>query len=184
MDRDPAAAPGERVADYLGLVKTHSRESFLQAYWTPVLLLEPHDPKARSLELKTDTVDIAGLLEQAAQESRQTEVLQIVKRGQDLYRNFIWVGRETGCDVVLPFEGISKLHAHFVRRDDGVYALADGGSKNGTFVDDRRLESKKPHLLADNAGLRFGAIRARYRTAAGFWEVLGQAQRGGLWGGS
>ena len=48
------------------------------------------------------------------------------------------LGRGDGNDIVLPYEGISWHHAE-VRREGGGYIVADRGSKNGTWLNDRRL---------------------------------------------
>jgi adenylate cyclase len=55
-----------------------------------------------------------------------------------------WVltlGRRDDCDLCLPFDTqISRLHARLKCDSDGRWMLEDGGSRNGTFVEKRRVE--------------------------------------------
>jgi len=51
------------------------------------------------------------------------------------------LGREQGADVVLPAEGVSRHHARITRTEDG-YLLEDLWSRNGTFVNRRRVRRK------------------------------------------
>ena len=99
----------------------------------------------------------------------QIAVAPLVKRAPDAYPNFIWVGREPRCDVSLPFEGISKLHAQFIIKPDGAVDLLDAGSTNGTFIDAVRLGPHKAARVSDGAQIRFGKFEVRFRTAESFW---------------
>jgi DNA-binding response OmpR family regulator len=56
------------------------------------------------------------------------------------------LGRSTLCDVVVPRETVSRLHARIVREGPR-FLLQDAGSANGTFVNGERLTA--PHLLAN-----------------------------------
>src|SRR5581483_3595414 len=49
-------------------------------------------------------------------------------------------GRSPACDIVLDHPTISRRHAR-IQRVDEVFSLADLGSRNGTFVDERRVEA-------------------------------------------
>jgi hypothetical protein len=50
----------------------------------------------------------------------------------------ILIGRHPSCQVVLPSQNVSRLHARLVYRD-GVWILQDLNSKNGTIVNTRRV---------------------------------------------
>lgn len=56
------------------------------------------------------------------------------------------VGREPDCDISLPDRQVSRRHA-VVRRCEGDYVIEDCNSKNGTYVNGRRLEG--PYRLKD-----------------------------------
>lgn len=64
------------------------------------------------------------------------------------------VGRASGCDIVVPRQTVSRLHARFVREGPR-YVLRDAGSANGTFVNGQQLVG--PHLLADRDTIGLGA---------------------------
>jgi adenylate cyclase len=49
------------------------------------------------------------------------------------------VGRGEGCSVLLDSRSVSRLHALIQRRDAGDYFLVDLGSRNGSFVNERRV---------------------------------------------
>lgn len=52
------------------------------------------------------------------------------------------IGTAESCSIPLPaVEGLSSCHCRIVRLDDG-YALSDAGSENGTYADDRPVESE------------------------------------------
>lgn len=87
----------------------------------------------------------------------QSYVAWIRKRKGGVFTRLIGVGRTRNNDVVLPFEDISKYHAYFEARSvDELISVADAGSKNGTFVNGTRLESKRPHPLCSGDAVAFG----------------------------
>ncbi len=54
----------------------------------------------------------------------------------------ITLGRRDDCDLCLPFDTqISRLHARLICDPAGHWTLEDNGSRNGTFVGKKRLES-------------------------------------------
>jgi DNA-binding winged helix-turn-helix (wHTH) protein len=72
------------------------------------------------------------------------------------------LGREGEGVVPLPSPSVSRQHAALIM--EGTAArLRDLGSKNGTFVDETRVE--RPIALRDGARLRFGTLLVIYRSA-------------------
>ena len=63
------------------------------------------------------------------------------------------VGRGDGCTVLLDSRSVSRLHALIQRRNAGDYFLVDLGSRNGSFVNGRRVSV--PMRLQDNDRLVF-----------------------------
>lgn len=57
---------------------------------------------------------------------------------RDLNNNRLWLGRAEDCDVILPFEEISRHHAEIVRRQGSVW-VRDLDSANGTRIDGVRV---------------------------------------------
>jgi hypothetical protein len=157
--------------------RTLSRDAFLEKHPHPVLVIALN-PEGGALEddgaFRTQVVTSESERSPLAYALRHSAVVPIEKRMPDAFQAFIWVGRESRCDVSLPFESVSKLQAQFVKRASGDFELSDAGSTNGTFVDGTRLEKNKPVLLRDSVRLRFGKIDARFRSPDGFWEELGR----------
>ena len=56
------------------------------------------------------------------------------------------IGRWSANDIVLPGREVSRQHAQ-IRREGGRYLLEDCGSKNGTYLNDRRI--LEPAVLQD-----------------------------------
>ena len=54
----------------------------------------------------------------------------------------IILGRETGVDVVIPSEGVSRQHARVLLHNGAVW-VQDQGSRNGVFVNDKRVVRHK-----------------------------------------
>jgi DNA-binding winged helix-turn-helix (wHTH) protein len=80
------------------------------------------------------------------------------------------LGRGEDCLVALPSGKVSRRHARIrVTQDEAV--LEDLGSKNGTYVGDRRVEG--PTTLADGDEIRIGTVVLAFhaRPAAGSTET-------------
>ena len=72
------------------------------------------------------------------------------------------LGREGDGVVPLPSPSVSRQHAA-VTVEGTAARLRDLGSKNGTFVDEARVE--RPTALRDGARVRFGTLEMIYRSA-------------------
>jgi adenylate cyclase len=64
------------------------------------------------------------------------------------------IGRGDGCAIMLDSRSVSRLHALIQRRDAGDFSLVDLGSRNGSFVNHRRVST--PLALQDGDHLLFG----------------------------
>lgn len=71
------------------------------------------------------------------------------------------LGRAVECDIVVPHNIVSRLHAR-IERDGPRYLLLDLESANGTFVNDRRIS--RPHRLKhfDKIGLGVSTAVLRF----------------------
>ncbi|MCW2968260.1 MAG: hypothetical protein JWM71_2032 [Solirubrobacteraceae bacterium] len=67
------------------------------------------------------------------------------------------LGRRDGCEVRIDDPTVSRVHAS-LRRERGEWVLVDLGSRNGTFIDGRRVERACVHRGDE---LRLGAMRLR-----------------------
>ena len=68
------------------------------------------------------------------------------------------IGRSPDAEVFLDDVTVSRNHALLVRRRDGLY-IDDLGSLNGTYVNQRRIES---HRLQDGDELQVGKYKLTY----------------------
>ncbi len=71
----------------------------------------------------------------------------------------VTIGRDPRQTIVLADGGVSRLHAR-VAVADGVAAVEDPGSTNGTFVDGQRIT--QPAALKDGSVIRIGSHSLRY----------------------
>jgi adenylate cyclase len=75
------------------------------------------------------------------------------------------IGRGEGCAVLLDSRAVSRLHALIQRRESGEYFLVDLGSRNGSFVNGRRVSEPAP--LHDNDHLVFAEQELVFRNPGG-----------------
>lgn len=52
------------------------------------------------------------------------------------------LGRDDTCDVVIPSEGVSRQHARVLWHNGAIW-VQDEGSRNGVFVNDKRVQRHK-----------------------------------------
>ena len=94
-----------------------------------------------------------------------------------LPRGEIVLGREEGCGVVLDDPGISRRHAR-IAWEEGRHVLYDLRSRNGTFVNGRRVDRAElgggEEILLGQVALRFLSEAA----AAGPEEILLEGAEG------
>jgi pSer/pThr/pTyr-binding forkhead associated (FHA) protein len=75
----------------------------------------------------------------------------------DTDRASLILGREAGADIPLPFNTVSARHAR-LSRAGAEWSLADVGSANGTFLDDRRLRAGEPRPLLPGQAFRLADV--------------------------
>lgn len=78
----------------------------------------------------------------------------------------IVIGRDQGCDIVLPHVSVSKNHAIIVKEKD-CYYISDNGSTNGVLVNNKRVTGKtrlheKDVITITNSKLIFTSRRIFY----------------------
>ena len=75
------------------------------------------------------------------------------------------IGRAADCDVVIDDDpGVSRTHLELVRLGDGWVVEDRGLSRNGTWVDDTRLDGRR--RLTDACRVRIGHTVLEYRAGA------------------
>jgi adenylate cyclase len=71
-------------------------------------------------------------------------------------RDEFTIGRLPECNLNLPFEGISRYHARFLKTTSGVWMIEDMGSKNGTQLNNCPVAS--PQTVNDGDVIWLGTI--------------------------
>ena len=94
------------------------------------------------------------------------------------------VGRDAECDVTLDSPVVSR-NQFSIRQHDGLFALIDAGTSNGTFINGKRVAGLT--LLNDGDGIGIGKFRLRFiaETHAAFdlaqrLEKAGGVELGGM----
>jgi DNA-binding winged helix-turn-helix (wHTH) protein len=77
-------------------------------------------------------------------------------------------GREPGAAVLIASASVSRRHAIITISGDEA-TLTDLGSKNGTWIDGRRVAG--PVQLADGSVIRFGGVEMTYRRSDAVMET-------------
>src|SRR5262245_66265237 len=87
------------------------------------------------------------------------------------------LGRAPTCQVAVLFKDnstVSRLHAQVERQDDS-YFIEDQGSRNGTFVNGRRVTGKQ--RLSDGDRIGIGNVELTFRDSAGAGLKLSRPAR-------
>ncbi len=107
-------------------------------------------------------------------------VNSITGEGIALYDREASIGRNRKCDIVLPFETISRLHAVIVYRNKG-FVIFDTFSKSGVTVNGEKINGKSPVYNGDvigMGGLEYTLVEARYKYIKDKSGVAGRASYG------
>lgn len=104
----------------------------------------------------------------------------ITGEGIPLYDREVSIGRNKKCDVVLPFETISRLHAVVAYRNKG-FVIFDTFSKSGITVNGEKINGKS-HIYDGDVigmgGLEYTLKEARYKYIKDKSGAAGRASYG------
>jgi hypothetical protein len=145
---------------------------------TPVLVRQGgeasagHDGGFRTAFGRLEQTHPSALDVAAKPEPALGSVFLVLKKDGAPFPEQIGVGRAANTDVCLPLTTLSKYHAFFSVDGRGGYVVADAGSKNGSWLDGRRLVPRQPVPLGDGGKLRLGAHKFLFYTYAGFIRLL------------
>ncbi len=121
-------------------------------------------PSARQFRTGTDEgagVPVPPLT--AAIASSETLAAPLRKRENSPYAEFIFLGRSVTADILLKDASISKSHAAFQRDEPGSgWFVKDVRSRNGTYVDGRRLEHGERVKIQSGTQITFGTVPAYF----------------------
>jgi hypothetical protein len=161
--RQSELLPRERFVDYLdGNVLLYKR-------WT---LAKPDNGTTKTTQVTQPMRELSDVL------ADQKKKLVVEAHDYRVYRlphrETTWVlGRAAENDLVFSHRSISKSHARLSTGADSSVLLADLGSKNGTWVENKRVLPDKPVLVWSKQSIRIGSLDVRFLSAQDFYESLG-----------
>jgi pSer/pThr/pTyr-binding forkhead associated (FHA) protein len=78
-------------------------------------------------------------------------------------RNVSWsVGNSSRCAITVPHSEVAACHAAIGYQPDRGFFITDVGSRSGTWVNRRRLESHQRRTLYDGDLLELGSLRVEF----------------------
>jgi hypothetical protein len=165
--------------DYIELARARSREDFAGACPFPFLVgddvrARPPGPQPTVCGAEYPEIQryLAGGPPPAPRPvAPATAMVLPVHKVTAAFPSMITIGRTSNHDVVLSDIKVSKFHA-FIRANGRRFELVDAGSSNGTWVGERRLQKREPHLLQVGDEVRFGQLRLQFVDAGACWDML------------
>jgi len=179
-----------RLYEYVLPARKLTREAFAEAHPYPFLLFH-HDPAdvQDDWTFKTQTISVtsAKLAKLAITEDLKLspelaryDVFPVVKAMNNPWHERVSVGRARNNDIVLADSSVSKLHAHFRRGDGAEMILADAGSRNGTRLNQRRLEAGEAVKVSIGDTVSFGRTSMTFLDAQSLHDLVSKhMQRNG-----
>ena len=174
---------------YLADASLLSEEEFLDRHADPWLVVDQADPAVLELVDMRETrrpgtrpPGILDLFDDATSRGAALDAVCLRLRPRDDFSyDRITLGRAVRSDIVLLHETISSLHAEVSWSPQTFRAvLTDLDSRNGTFVNGKRLPRRGHCVLATGCVVAFGALGARFYTPSGFlsWLTTGASRSG------
>lgn len=103
--------------------------------------------------IPTQSVDLTNFVNQQNKHNNIYDLLQ--------NKEAITIGRSLDCDIVLPELSITRLHASIYKNTNNEYLIKDLGSKNGTFLNGKRIT--EPTIITDNDSINIGAYKFKLK---------------------
>ncbi len=167
-----------RFEEYVSEWRTKGHDWFVSQYTTAMLVRCDHSAEEAAHQFATVELDIDGALAATRKDESLGDVFPVVKRAGAPFPEYIGVGRVSTCDIPIPLLRISKFHAYISQNSEGAFTLADASSKNGTWIDGKRLNAREPVALGAIARVRFGQHRFIFCTPEHFHELVARASAG------
>lgn len=92
-------------------------------------------------------------------------VLEVVKQphSKNPFAMGVTIGRVESNDIIIDDNSVSRFHAWFqFDEKTHVWTLTDAESKNGTWVDGRKVEARQHVPMADGTLIKLGQARFRF----------------------
>ncbi|MFI5308330.1 MAG: FHA domain-containing protein [Polyangiales bacterium] len=100
-------------------------------------------------------------------------IMPLRKRTVDAtFMDRVSLGRAVNKDVVLRHPNVSKFHAWFEMDDQAALYLADADSRNGTWLNGKRLSARELTRVSSGDHVRFGSIECVACDPRELWQAL------------
>ena len=169
------------MTDWAALAARQGRDTFVGTHRNLFLVSEsrqgPLVPmktmEFRAISLNPDDYEEEATAAHAPRVSiaPNAHAVQEISKKQNLFGEMITVGRTQNHDIVLLHATVSKFHAFF-RTEGEVLQVFDAGSRNGTFVNGRRLPPKVPVPVSPGDNVSFGSVDCVIRDSAALYDLL------------
>ena len=133
-----------------------------------------------AIDFETISAVPAVPLGEASDESFPWEwrIAPIRKREGNPFPDRVSVGRAPNCDIVIRLPYISKLHAHFVPKDDGTIELVDQKAANGSSINARQLSPGERVVVEPGDRVWLGTLELELADAPRLYDLLLGEARG------
>ncbi len=168
------------IKEYVDVLMENGEVSFRAVYPHPMIVRRGADededgPNYNTVLATRETLAKAAKAKESPEQP--LEVYPIRKRPGAPFPDRVGVGRTRNADVCVPFPAVSKYHAYFSASGEK-HCITDAGSKNGTFVDGKRLPAREEHELSNGNGVSFGPYHFTYYSADGFYGLVERRAQG------
>lgn len=99
-------------------------------------------------------------------------VLPVIKRPSSPFPGRITVGRATNCDIVLRVPTVSKVHAHILYEESGVFGLQNNRPSNATLLNNERLAPGESRPLQIGDSIRLGTLEFEFVDAIRLYDIV------------
>ncbi|MBC7792598.1 MAG: FHA domain-containing protein [Clostridia bacterium] len=169
----------EVLSHYVADARSLSAEDFRQRHGDAFLVHEASASGFKPVPRTKATVAIDTIAENSVGNVPHLKlnfaVFPVRRTGRSPFPNFISIGRAKSNDVIIEDESVSKFHAFFRLTDKGDFVLQDGGSKNGTLVDEDIVPDKNkgaPVVVESGMRVRFGNVEMTFMTVPEFSDLV------------
>lgn len=155
------------LREYAEELRAIGEARFVEQHRFPVLVgVGMIGELARTPDHRRRTREVVRRREPASAPGLLDRVWPLAPCARPLSERYITLGHDAECDVVIDEHTLSANHCAFSRTQPT--KLADLGSLNGTYIDDRVIPARKPVRIEDGAGVTIGRLKLRYHTRDGF----------------
>jgi hypothetical protein len=90
----------------------------------------------------------------------------VLKKSKLVFENKrrLSVGRTRENDLAIDDSSVSKIHASLSLNVENQLMIADTGSTNGTFINERRISYGKAHIIAETDKVKFGTVGVSFES--------------------